>query len=113
MKSATCKKLITCIVPRGHALQVFKALKDEHGITTANIYHARGSGRMTPLAWRGVGESSEKDLMSVVVDEADSEKIFAYIYEQAGIHQPHGGILFQQTVKATTDYSLPELPFEE
>jgi hypothetical protein len=113
MKSATRKKLITCIVPHGRALPVLKTLNDEHGIITANIYHARGSGRMTPMAWRGVGETSEKDIMSVVVDEADSEVIFSLIYELAGIHQPHGGIMYQQTLKASTDYTLPNLPPEE
>ena len=68
---------------------------------------------MTPMAWRGVGETSEKDIMSVVVDEADSEEIFALIYKEAGIHQPHGGILYQQTLKSSTDYTLPDLPSEE
>ena len=73
MKSDTSKKLITCIVPRGRALPVLKMLH-ARGIVTANIYHARGSGRMTPMAWRGVGETSEKDVMNVVVDATDSEE---------------------------------------
>jgi len=113
MKSTTPKKLITCIVPHGRALPVLKMLDEEHGIITANIYRARGSGRMTPMAWRGVGETSEKDVMNVIVDEADSETIFALIYEEAGIHQPHGGIMYQQTLKTSTDYTLPDLPPEE
>ena len=113
MKSGIEKKLITCIVPHGHALSVLKALKDKHGIITANIYRARGTGRMTPLAWRGLGESTEKDVMSVVVDEADSGKIFDFIYEEAGINQPHGGILYQESLRASTDFSLPEIESEE
>jgi len=112
MNSATPKKLIICIVPHGRALPVLKMLH-ERGIVTANIYRARGSGRMTPMAWRGVGETSEKDVMNVVVDETDSEEIFAFIYKEAGIHQPHGGIMYQQTLKASTDYTLPDLPPEE
>lgn len=112
MKSPTPKKLLTCIIPHGRALPVLKALKDELGIVTANIYRARGSGRMTPMAWRGVGETTEKDILIVIVDETDSEEIFAFIYEHAGINKPHGGILYQQTFKATTDFTLPDLPVE-
>ena len=112
MMSAIRKKLITCIVPHGRALPVLKALKDEHGIVTANIHRARGTGRMTPLAWRGLGETTEKDIMSVVVEEDKSEEIFGFIYEQAEINQPHGGVIYQQSLRIATDYSLPDIPGE-
>jgi hypothetical protein len=107
------KKAITCIVPRGRALPVSKALRDNYNIITINTTHARGSGRMTPLAWRGLGESTEKDIMTVIVDESVSEEIFSYIYTTAGIDQPHGGIVFQFSLAKTTEYELPDLPFEE
>ena len=113
MISAKSKKAITCIVPRGRALPVLKALRDDYGIVTANMTRARGSGRMTPLAWRGVGESSEKDIMTVIVDENMSDEIFGFIYTTAGIDQPHGGIVFQYPLARSTDYELPDLPFEE
>jgi hypothetical protein len=113
MKSDLSKKLITCIVPHGRALPVLKALKEEYGIITANIYRARGSGRMTPLAWRGVGETTEKDVMSVVVEDDKSDQIFEFIFEQAGINHAHGGILYQQTLRCSTDFTLPEIPEEE
>ena len=66
MKTVTGEKLITCIMPCGRALPVLEALKEQLGIL-ANVHHARGTGRMTPLAWRGVGETAEKDVMSVIV----------------------------------------------
>jgi len=113
MKSSQPHKLITCIVPHGRALPVLKALKSEHGIITANIQHARGSGRMTPLAWRGVGETSEKDVMSVVVPDSQAEEIFGFIRDEAGIHRPHGGIIYQQSLRASTVYELPDVPDEE
>lgn len=107
------QKLITCIVPHGRALPVLKSLKDEYGNITANIHHARGSGRMTPLAWRGVGETSEKDVMSVVVSELQAEEIFTFIHDAAEIHRPHGGIIYQQSLKISTAYELPDIPEEE
>ena len=113
MTPAKSKKVITCIVPRGRALPVLKALRDNHNIITANVTHARGSGRMTPLAWRGVGESTEKDVMTVIVDQNISEEIFDFIYTTAGIDQPHGGILYQYPLARSTEYELPDVPFEE
>lgn len=113
MKSSRHSKLITCITPHGRALPVLKALQEELGIVTTNIHRARGSGRMTPMAWRGVGETTEKDVMNVIVPASRSEEIFNYIYEHAGINKPHGGILYQQTLTASTDFILPDLPTEE
>lgn len=69
---------------------------------------------MTPMAWRGVGETTEKDIFSVVVPESRSEEIFAFIYERAGINQPHGGIIYQQSLTASTDFILPDdIPYED
>lgn len=113
MKRNADSKLITSITPHGRALPVLKALKDELGIITANIYKARGSGRMTPMAWRGVGETTEKDVMDVVVPESRADEVFAFIYEKAGINKPHGGILYQRTLAAATLFELPDLPDEE
>ncbi len=113
MKSSTASKRITCIVPHGKASPVLQALHKEHDIVTGNIHHARGAGRMTPLAWRGVGETTEKDILSVVVPESRCDEIFAFIYEQAGIDQPHGGIIYQQCLTACTDFCLPDVAYEE
>ena len=112
MKSPVPSKCITCIVPHGKALPVLKALHKELGIVTGNIHHARGSGRMTPMAWRGVGETTEKDIFSVVVPESRSEEIFSFIHELAGIGEPHGGVIYQQSLATCTDFSLPNLPYE-
>lgn len=110
MKLLEDQKLITCILPHGRALPVLEALKEELGVLTATMHHARGTGRMTPLAWRGVGEAAEKDVITVSVPGARADEVFAFIYERAGVNQPHGGILFQQPLWKSTAYQLPELP---
>ncbi len=112
MRKSEPQRLITCIVPQGHALPVLKSLKAEHNVITANIHRARGAGRMTPLAWRGVGETSEKDVMDVIVNESDAETVFQHIYFGAGIDQPHGGIIYQQRLKTASSFELPDLPEE-
>ncbi|MEM7417303.1 MAG: P-II family nitrogen regulator [Gemmatimonadota bacterium] len=113
MKLLEGEKLITCILPHGRAMPVLEALKEELGLITATLHHARGTGRMTPLAWRGVGEAAEKDVISVVVPEARADEVFAFVFERAGVGRPHGGILYQQPLWKSTVYRLPDLPEEE
>lgn len=112
MRTVAGEKLITCIMPHGRATPVLEALKKELGILAITIRHARGTGRMTPLAWRGVGEVAEKDVMTVVVPAARAEEVFAFIYEYGGIDRPHGGILYQQALGRSTEFQLPDLPDE-
>ena len=65
-------KLITCILPKGKARPVIQALKDELDNITANLTTGRGVGKISPLALRGVGEQTEKDILSVVVSTAET-----------------------------------------
>lgn len=112
MKVLADERLITCILPHGRALPVLEALKEELGILTGTMHHARGTGRMTPLAWRGVGEAAEKDVITVIVPAAQADDVFGFVYDRAGIDRPHGGILYQQPLWKSTQYSVPELPEE-
>jgi len=113
MKLANTSKLITCILPKGGAMPVLKQLKEELGIVASNINHARGSGRFSPLVDRGVGEQTEKEILSVVVDEAQAEAVFAFIFRAAEIDRPHGGLVFQSALSLATQYHIPaELPAE-
>lgn len=112
MRTVTGEKLITCIMPRGRAMPVLEALKVDLGIVATTIHHARGTGRMTPLAWRGVGEAAEKDVMSVIVSASRAEEVFSFIYAHADINRPHGGILYQQPLGRNTEFHLPDLPDE-
>jgi len=113
MNLASTSKLITCILPKGGAMPVLKELKQELDIVACNINHARGSGRFSPLAERGVGEQTEKEILSVVVDEAQAEAVFAFVFRAAKIDRPHGGLVFQSALSLATQYQIPaELPAE-
>ena len=107
------QKMIFCILPRGVALGVKQRLKDEYGIMTANVSHARGVGKITPLAYRGIAGQSEKDILSVMISIEKAEEIFEFIYHEANINRPHGGIMYMHPLKASTNFSLPDLPDEE
>lgn len=105
-------RLITCILPMGRALPVVKRLEADHGVLAANVSHARGAGRHSPLAHRRVGETPEQDVLTVLVPAAQAEALFAYLYEHSGVSQPHGGLMYMQTLSGATPFSLPELPEE-
>lgn len=106
-------KLITAILPKGTSLRVIKMLKQEMALTTANFNYARGLGKLTPAKYRGVGEQSEKEILTVVVDAARSDEIFEYIYDVAQINRPHGGFIHMQSLLQSTEYALPETVAEE
>lgn len=105
-------KLIQCVLPKGVALPTLKALRDAFGIVTANINNARGVGKLTPLAHRGIGAQSEKEILSVVVDAAVADRVFEFIYVQADINRPHGGLMIQLPLVRATQFELPDLPAE-
>lgn len=106
------QKLITAILPTDvDALRVLRRLKDEQSIPSANLSFARGLGRMTRD--RSVtSESSQREILTVVVPDARSDELFAWLFEAADIDRPHGGIIYMQTLAEATEYTLPDVPEE-
>lgn len=110
----TRQKLITSIMPKGTARKVLVGLRREHGINTANVNMARGAGKYNPLLRRGVGEQTEKEMLTVVVPADQADEIFEYIYYLADIGEPHHGIIYQSDLICMSEYVMPEgLPEEE
>lgn len=112
MRTLDEAKLITCVLPKGKARAVVKALKDECGIVAANVNYARGTGRMTHRAFRKTMTVSEKEILQVVVPRDREEELFAFIFDRAGIDQPHGGMMYQTDLAAASLFELPDLPEE-
>lgn len=105
-------KLITAILPKGVSLHVIKMLKQEKALTTANFNYARGMGKLTPVKYRGVGEQSEKEMLTVIIDKESADDVFEYIYDVAEINRPHGGIIYMQKLMQSTDFVLPDVTEE-
>lgn len=112
MPTSTAYKLITCILPLGRSAPVVRALSRDQGIDTTSVSYARGVGRITPLAHRGVGETTEKEILTVAVVAERADAIFEFIYDEAGIDRPHGGLMFMHRLALATEFSLPDLPEE-
>jgi nitrogen regulatory protein PII len=111
--AGTEHKLITCFLPLGVAPPLAKALKSEKGIATAHISNARGIGKLTSSAHRQLGDQTEKQILTVVVGEDDADDVFAFIYFEAKIDRPHGGLIYMSSVGKHVPLILPELPDED
>ncbi len=62
---------------------------------------------MTALKYRGIGEQSEREILTVVVPEERGDEIFEYIFNVAGINKPHGGFIYMSSM-LSSEYCLPE-----
>ncbi len=105
-------KMITCILPKGLSSNILIKLKEKKNIIRAYVNSARGMGKITPLAYRGVGGQAEKEVLSVIVDESQADDIFYFIYEEVKIDGPHGGIIYMRKLDLSTLFTLPDLPKE-
>ena len=103
-------KLIVCILPKDTAADLLETLRRDKGLLRTGIKSARGLGRITPLAYRGIGAQSEKELISIVVPAAEANEIFDFVFEQANINRPHGGIMFMQALGLVSTFTIPDLP---
>lgn len=94
---------ITAILP-GHVCKIMaERLLKERAIMTANISHARGHSVVSGLV------SEEMEVLNVIVDEDIADFIFEFIYFEAGIDKPHGGIMFQEHIHKAADYLLSDI----
>ncbi len=106
------QKVITCILPKGRALPLLRVLAYDRGLTEIDLHYARGIGRITPLRHRGIGETSEREILTVAVPAKDADELFEFIYRTAEINRPHGGLMFMHGLRTATGFRLPELPEE-
>lgn len=95
------QKLITCIVPEANATKGAAALREKYDLQTINHNFARGIGKSSPLIKRGVGEKTEKVILSVVVESKVADEIFEFLYHEADINRPRGGLIFVNSIHSS------------
>lgn len=109
------EKLITVIVPQGRGMELLQALY-ERGVLRAALATARAPftyvKRRAGVA-RTVHHSVEKDVLSVVVDGAQSEELFAFLHERGRIGDEPGGFLFMGPLASAGAFALPSNPSAE
>lgn len=113
-KADTRHKLITCVLPIGVAMPLAHTLREEKAIVTTNVSNARGVGMLTATAHLGLGDQTEKQILTVTVDQDVADEIFEFIYFEAKINQPHGGLMYMSRLDDYVPLIVPEdLPEEE
>lgn len=93
-------KSITAILPGHVCRSMAERLLKERAIMTASISHARGHSVVSGLV------CEEMEVLNVLVDQTIAESVFEFIYYEAGVAKPHGGIMFQESVDKSCDYLL-------
>jgi len=110
LNKLTDVKLITCIVPKGRAYRLQRALIEEKEIHSANFHRARGMGRFSRVTSQGIGEQQEKEILEVVVAEDVADELFEYMFYKSEMDQPHGGIIYMTSLPEATEMLTPDLP---
>lgn len=110
MKILTDKKLITCIIPKGKAIEIARLLHEDKGINSANVSSGRGRGVVEPIGFSGW---YEVEILTVVVSQGDADEIFNFIYDKADVGHAHGGIMYQGVLTTSTHFELPRIPEED
>jgi len=100
------QKLITCIVPEANAAQGAAALREKFDLQGINKHFARGVGKSNPLVKRGIGEKTEKVVLKVVVDTAIADEVFEFLFNEADIDRPQGGLIYMNNIRSSTPQNI-------
>lgn len=109
MKILQDMKLITCVLPKGRAIDMIRLLHREKDIHSTNVHSGRGQ---SSVAREAAKVWVEVEIFSVLVDSSQADEIFDYIFYMADINHLHGGFMYQGPLTQSTVYELPELPEE-
>jgi nitrogen regulatory protein PII len=90
-------ELITCIVQRGKADDVFKQAQ-KAGAGGATIHFGRGTGVRERLGLLGIAISPEKEVITILSPAARTEGIVDALVAAADLDTPGMGLLFVQPV---------------
>ena len=106
-------KQIWAILPDDEKLihRVIHALKDEKGILTAHQITCRGMGavgRPGRVSRFGTRPPKSLRLLTVVVPEDQADEVFDFIYHEANVDRPMGGIVFIGPLDGATAFLVPE-----
>jgi len=91
---------ITCVSSIKKGLDVLSELHNI-GIYTANRSVAKGESN-------SYNEPVEMEIISVIIQESQSDEIFQKMYELCEIDKQHNGIIFETTVKKGSKYQMPQ-----
>ena len=109
----TDSRLISCVVPKGRGAPLQKALADNKALHNATLHHGRGVGKSLHSANRSIGDQQERDILEVIVGQDKCDETSEFIYFEAKINEPHGGIIYVSKVSKNSHFELPDVSWEK
>jgi hypothetical protein len=107
-------KVITVILPKGKSPEILEALYDK-GVARVAFAYARGFDIHDEENHKtGIPKATEKEIVTVIAKDAvEAEWIFDFIYENGGINELGGGIMYMSSLTGAVPFIMPDLPREE
>ena len=102
-------ELIISIITKGHFPEV-KAAASAAGARGGTLIHALGLGGEEAQKFLGISIQPEKDIILIVVNREEKNKVMKAIAEAAGINTEGKGIIFSLPVDSALGLSQVELP---
>jgi nitrogen regulatory protein PII len=109
----TDTRLIACVLPKGKARPLQQALVDKLDIHSGNFHYGRGIGRDSHIRDRGIGEQQEREIFEIVVGADRADEVFEFIFSEAEMHEPHGGMIYMTRIPRSTIMTLPDIPEQD
>lgn len=94
------RNLIVAIVNHGYSDLVMNAAR-KAGAKGGTVSSGRGTADPEMASFYGITLTPEKDMVYMVVDSADRDRIMKVIYEEAGLKSKGNGILFSLPITET------------
>ncbi len=105
------ERIITCMLPQGAGLPLQNRLFRELGLARVDLHSARGFIGSDP---RGLFNRIQRDVHAVLVDEAQADEVFGWIYREAGVAEHEGRFLYVARASHATPFALPAgIPLED
>ncbi len=100
-------QLITCVVQRGKADEVWKAAKSA-GAAGAPVFFARGMGVRERLGLLSISIAAAKEVMQIVARKEDIDILMQAIVRAGRLETPGMGFAFTQPVYAAVGFEPAE-----
>lgn len=96
---------IFCIVGHASSDRVTRAAMDA-GAHGPVVYYCEGRGLRDRVGWLRITKEAEKEVLMVMVDDADVEEVFDAMAKAGGLHLPGRGFMYRVPISAGL-YNLP------